>query len=187
MRNVRLQKMVEAAFMASLAMIFDLLPSIDIGPWISISFAMVPVFLIAFRWGVGTGILTGFIWSMLQLATGDAYIVHPVQFILEYPVAFSLIGLAGMFARQVKEHINKGEKKKGILFIVVGTFVGSFIRYFCHYIAGIIWFGQNAPEGQPVWIYSLVINGTAGLNSFILCAIVLTLLLSNVPRFLKTK
>ena len=186
MRNIRLQKMLEAAFMSALAMILDLLPSIQLGPWISISFAMVPVFLIAYRWGTGTGLLTGFLWAMLQLVTGDAYIVHPIQFIIEYPIAFSVIGFAGIFARQVKEHLLNGEKGKGLFYVIAGTFVGSFLRYFCHYLAGIIWFASYAPEGQPVWLYSLIINGTSGLNSFILCAIVLSLILAIGPRLLKT-
>lgn len=186
MRNIRLQKMVEAAFMATIALLLDLLPSIQLGPWISISFAMVPIFLIAYRWGLGTGILSGFIWAMLQLAIGDADIVHPIQFILEYPIAFSAIGLAGVFAGHVKQLYLAGNRKKGSIYLVFGVLVGSLARYFCHYLAGIIWFGSYAPEGQPAWLYSLIINGTTWVGAFIFCAVVLILLLGVGPRLLKT-
>lgn len=186
MRNVRLQKMLEAALMAALAMILDLLPSIRLGPGISISFAMVPVFLIAYRRGVGTGLVTGFLWSLLQVVTGDAYFVHPVQFILDYPLAFTAIGLAGIFSRQVKENLLAGEKKKGLAFAVAGTFAGSAARYFFHFFSGMIWFADAAPEGWPAWFYSLVANGITCIGASVLCVLILSFLLSIGSQLLKT-
>ena len=58
MKNFKLVAMIEAAFFAAFAFILDLLPSIQLAPWISISFAMVPIFIVAFRWGVKGGLLS---------------------------------------------------------------------------------------------------------------------------------
>ncbi|MDE1455892.1 energy-coupled thiamine transporter ThiT, partial [Bacillus paralicheniformis] len=44
-----------------------------------------------------------------------------------------------------------------------------------------------APEGTPVWIYSLVYNGTYMLPSFIVCTIVLCLLLLTAPKLLENR
>lgn len=184
MRTTKLQPLIETAILAALAFIIDLLPSIKLGPWISISFAMVPVFILSFRWGLKYGLMSGFLWGLLQVIFGDAYILHWFQFIVEYFVAFAFVGFAGIFMRQIQENFAKGNKGKGFMYVTLATFVGSFARYLIHYIAGIVFWGSYAPEGQPVWMYSLVLNGPAGLGSFLFCLIVLILLISVSPRIL---
>lgn len=184
MRTTKLQPLIETAILAALAFIIDLLPSIKLGPWISISFAMVPVFILSFRWGLKYGLMSGFLWGLLQVIFGDAYILHWFQFIVEYFVAFAFVGFAGIFMRQIQENFAKGNKGKVFMYVTLATFVGSFARYLIHYIAGIVFWGSYAPEGQPVWMYSLVVNGPAGLGSFLFCLIVLILLISVSPRIL---
>lgn len=51
-KTFNLQTLLEIAIFGALAMLLDLIPSIKPHPSISISFAMVPIFIIAFRWGV---------------------------------------------------------------------------------------------------------------------------------------
>lgn len=184
MRTNQLQPLIETSILAALAFIIDLLPSIQLGPWISISFAMVPVFLLSFRWGFKYGVLSGFLWGVLQVIFGDAYILHWFQFIIEYFVAFAFIGFAGLFMGMIQNCFDEGKKNIGLFYITLATFVGSFARYLVHYIAGIVFWGSYAPEGQPVWLYSLVVNGPAGLGSFLFCIIVLILLISISPRIL---
>jgi thiamine transporter len=99
MSSGRLQSWIEAAILVALALILDLLPSIRLGPWISISFAMVPVFLVAFRWGAKAGLLSGFLWGLLQVITGDFYYLQMIQIIVEYFIDFVCVGLAGLFVR----------------------------------------------------------------------------------------
>jgi thiamine transporter len=71
MRTNQLQPLIETSILAALAFIIDLLPSIQLGPWISISFAMVPVFILSFRWGFKYGVLSGFLWGVLQVIFGE--------------------------------------------------------------------------------------------------------------------
>lgn len=37
----------------------------------------------------------GFVYGLLQ-SMQDPYIIHPAQFLLDYPIAFAMAGLAGI-------------------------------------------------------------------------------------------
>ncbi|CAH2713598.1 hypothetical protein BACCIP111895_00734 [Neobacillus rhizosphaerae] len=52
----------------------------------------------------------------------------------------------------------------------------------CHVVSGIAFFGEYAPKGQPVIIYSLIYNGTYMLPSFVISAIVIILVISVMPK-----
>ncbi|RFB10613.1 energy-coupled thiamine transporter ThiT [Bacillus sp. HNG] len=186
MRSTRLQAMIEAAIFAALALVLDLLPSIDITPAISISFAMVPVFIIALRWGIKIGMLSGLLWGLLQLVF-DPWIVHPVQAIMEYIIAFSFIGLGGIFKSIVQESLKNDQKSKALIAITFAIFIGSLARYFWHFLAGFIFIEYFAPEIEnPIW-YSFTFNGITMLATFILCTIVLSILIIASPRFIVLK
>lgn len=185
MKKMRLVAMIEASFFAAFALILDLLPSIKLGPWISISVAMVPMFILAFRWGFKITFVAGFIWGLLQVAVGDAYFLTPIQFLIEYFIAFAFIGFAGLFFEKIQSHLQKGDTKLELVWAVVAIFVGSAARYFWHFLAGIIFWGKSAPEGMSPAIYSLIINGGSMLGSAILCSIVTVALLATAPRLIQ--
>ncbi|PEV98428.1 energy-coupled thiamine transporter ThiT [Bacillus cereus] len=188
MRNTNLQAMIESAILAAFAMVIDILPlSIKISATGgSISFAMIPIFIIAYRWGFKMAFLGGLIWGLLQIVVGDAIIVTPIQVIIEYFVAFAFIGFAGLFYKQIQQTLINGEKKKTISYMILATFIGSLARYFCHFIAGIIFWGQYAPKGQSAVLYSLIFNGSTMIGSFILCTVLLIFLFTTSPRLFKS-
>ncbi|HDR7794006.1 TPA: energy-coupled thiamine transporter ThiT [Bacillus luti] len=209
MRNTNLQAMIESAILAAFALIIDILPlSIKLPTGGSISFAMIPIFIIAYRWGFKTAFLGGLIWGLLQIVVGDAYILTPVQAFIEYFVAFAFIGFAGLFYRPIQNALlasnenseeqssfgsrkdkpssKQNQGKKVIFYIILATFIGSFARYFCHFIAGVIFFGQYAPKGQSAVLYSLIVNGSTMLGSFILCTVLLIFLFLTSPRLFKS-
>lgn len=187
MKNLRLLALIEASFFGAFALILDLLPSIQLGPWISISFAMVPIFIIAFRWGFLVSVLSGFIWGLLQVVTGDFYFLTFIQFFIEYFVAFAFVGFAGLLYKQIQLAFKENQKGKGLLLAGVAVFIGSIARYFWHFFAGVIFWGEYAPEGMSPIIYSLTVNGTAMLGSAIFCIIVVILLLTAAPRLIQRK
>ncbi|UKI35699.1 MAG: energy-coupled thiamine transporter ThiT [Clostridiales bacterium] len=39
----------------------------------------------------------------------------------------------------------------------VSAAIVTFLRFLCHFASGIILWGSYAPEGQPVWIYSIFV------------------------------
>lgn len=185
MKKMRLQTLIEVAIFASLAMLLDFLPSLKFGPSISISFAMVPIFIIAFRWGVYAGILSGFLWGILQIILGDAWILTPAQAFIEYFIAFSCIGFAGLFLRPIQTTLRHKQRGRALIWIIIATFIGGIARYFWHFIAGVIFFRNYAAEaGQGPIIYSLTMNSITFFFSSLACAIVLVLLLSRSPRLI---
>jgi thiamine transporter len=56
--------------------------------------------------------------------------------------------------------------------IIAGTIAAVSARLLCHVLSGVIFFASYAPEGQNVWIYSLVYNATVMVPSIILTSIV---------------
>lgn len=115
MRNTNLQAMIESAILAAFALIIDILPlSIKLPTGGSVSFAMIPIFIIAYRWGFKTAFLGGLIWGLLQIVVGDAYILTPVQAFIEYFVAFAFIGFAGLFYRPIQKALANNQHTSNV-------------------------------------------------------------------------
>ncbi|MEH7417731.1 energy-coupled thiamine transporter ThiT [Neobacillus drentensis] len=148
----------------------------------SISIAMVPIFLVAYRWGIKGGLLTGFLLGFLQFVLGFSQVYTIVQGIIDYFIAFSVVGFSGVFASVTKKAIDDQNKGKWMSYVISGAFLGSALRYICHVISGIVFFGEYAPKGQPVAIYSLLYNGTYMLPNFIISAIFTIVLISALPK-----
>ena len=62
-------------------------------------FSMFIVSMIGYFFGPVQGILCGIAYGMLQLAIGP-YVVHPAQLLLDYPIAFGMLGLSGFFHKR---------------------------------------------------------------------------------------
>lgn len=128
--------------------------------------SMVPIILFSFRNGPFAGISAGVAYGFLQLIV-EPYIVHPIQVILDYPLAFGLLGLAGFFKNN----------------IFLGSFMGILGRYISHFLSGVVFFASYAPKGMNVFLYSALYNGSYLLPEFVITFIVLRFVLYN--RFLK--
>ena len=105
--------------------------------------SMLPLFIFSFMFGPIPGIVVGALYGFLQLLQ-DAFVVHWAQLLLDYPLAFASIGLAGFFRKRV----------------VIGILIGSFVRMAFHVLSGFIFFKEYAPEGQYPLIYSFFYNGS---------------------------
>ncbi|GAA0501224.1 energy-coupled thiamine transporter ThiT [Salinibacillus aidingensis] len=175
---------VEIAIFTALALLFDELSKFLTGRFWpqggSVSIGMLPVLIMAFRWGIKGGLLSGFLFGGLQLLLG-ASIYHPVQGFIDYFLAFTFVGFAGVFAKQVKQGITSGNSVKWISFVIMGTIIGGFLRFLCHFVAGIVFFASFAGD-QPVVIYSLLYNGAYMSISVLFCIILLILLIPALPK-----
>ena len=132
--------------------------------------ATLPIMLFAFAYGPKKGLLIGFIYGLLQ-AVQDPFIIHPAQFLLDYPIAFTMIGFAGVLAKtkmpvQVK--------------FALGAVIASVLRFIAHVISGVFAFGAYAADAgaDNFLLYSLAYNSFVFVD--IAIAIVLgVLLISN--------
>lgn len=120
--------------------------------------SLVPIMIIAFRYGGKTGLIVGLIHGLIQLIIGP-YVVHPIQLLLDYPVAFAMIGLCGFFGK------NK----------ILGIVVGLMGRFLMHFISGIIYFSSYAPEGWNPAYYSFIYNISYILPEIIISIVVFKL------------
>ena len=126
MSKTTVRPMIEVALLATIAYILDLVTQpMSLGPWISLSFKMVPIFLLSFRWGVKAGAMGGFIWGLLQVVTGEAAggWLTPIQGFLEYFVAFSLIGLSGTVKPALDKAIRDKKRVQTLTYITESSWV----------------------------------------------------------------
>ncbi|RYG73982.1 energy-coupled thiamine transporter ThiT [Lentibacillus lipolyticus] len=187
MRSNRTLFLIEVAIFAAMALLLDIIPFLKFAIWPqggSVSFAMIPIFIVAFRWGLKGGLASGFLFGALQVAMSGPIIFTVLQGFLDYIVAFTVIGAAGMFAGPVQKAVYNKRAAKTFYYITLGTFVGSALRFLAHFTAGIVFFGHYAPEGQPVWLYSLLYSGSYMLPAFILSAVAVFFLFHKQPRTL---
>lgn len=186
--NQRLLFLIEVAMLGALAFLLDLLSGVigKLPQGGSISLGMIPVFIMAYRWGIKGGLLTGLLLGLLQ-AIFNPYIVHPVQGFLDYYLAFTLVGISGVFFRPIKKVLTSNNRKLAILYITLGTIIGSLLRAIAHIIAGVVFFASFAPEGTPVLIYSIGYNASYMIPTMIVSAIIVSLLLLTSPRLVIRK
>lgn len=184
MNKKRLLMMVEIAIFAAIGLVLD---QFSFKLWAqggSISFVMVPIMLMAIRWGLTAGLTTGLIVGVIQTMFG-AFIVHWLQAILDYGLAFTVVGLAAMVRKPLLNATEAFNKGKMMLYIVIGAFIGGVLRFFCHLLAGVVFFKEYAGDDN-VWIYSIIYNGSFMLPATIITAIVAVLLFTSAPRLLQT-
>ena len=183
--------LVEVAVFAALAVLLDYVSGIiSLRIWPqggSVSIAMVPIFIMAFRWGLKGGLTTGLLLGALQLVVTQPWIATPVQAFIDYFVAFTVVGFAGVFAKKVQQRFEGGEKTVANAYMVTGILLGSMLRFLCHFATGIIFFGMYAPEDQPIALYSFLYNGSYMLPSAIISGVVVVALYGAASRVLLRK
>ncbi|MDO5734201.1 MAG: energy-coupled thiamine transporter ThiT [Eubacteriales bacterium] len=176
MSKERIRVLVEIALMAALAMLLDvIIPSFGHG--LKITIKMLPIVILALRRGLIPGLVGGFLWGLLQVVTGEAWILNALQVFLEYFLAFTLIGLAGLFMPLIQKELRQQNPSRGKLALEAGSalVLGSLARYIMHFFAGIAFWSDNLPEGVNAAINSLVINGSAFLSETLTSLVVLLL------------
>ncbi len=176
--HLRIRALCEGAIMVALAQILSyikLLPNLPNGG--SITFAMFPILLYALRFGLGRGLMAGFSFGLLQLIFDGAYAWGWQSMLLDYLVAFTPLGLAGLF---------RG-KPWGIF---PGTVIGCAARFAIHYISGVTIYRIYEPTEIPgigtfddAALYSLVYNGTYMLPCMLLALAVAGVLYVPMKRF----
>ena len=125
-------------------------------------FSMLFICLIGYFYGPGTGILTAVAYGVLQFILGP-YIYTPIQVVVDYPLAFGALGLAGFFWK------SKNGLLKGYIIGVVGRWVFSVI-------SGWVFFGEYAWDGWAALPYSLCYNG-----AYIFAEAIITIILISIP------
>lgn len=182
----RTRTLVEIALTVALCAVLNYVKIWQMPQGGSISLDMLPIIVLALRRGSRVGVLAGVIFGCVDAAL-DPQVVHPIQFLLDYPVAFGLVGLAGLFAPAWASAVSAGDTRRGILTAVIpGTAVGAAGRFAAHVVSGVVFFAMYAPEGQPVWLYSMLYNSFVFVSA-IVCGAAASAVMPALARIVPVK
>ena len=127
--------------------------------------SMLPLLWYSNKFGVKNGLIAGAAYGLLQLIQKPE-IYHWVQVLLDYPLAFMMLGLAG----SVKN-------------LQLGSIIGVAGRWVCHILSGAIFFAEWVPEGwSNAWVYSAAYNGAYLLVDLIICLVLSFVLAKALDR-----
>lgn len=194
---MKTKELVTTAMLLALATVLSIFKPFELpyGGGITIA-SMMPIILIAFFYGTKKGILAGFLFSIIQMlfshgTISAAFLPGEDQMVfykailmclLDYTLAFTVLGLGGIF---------KGKVKSDVTAIFLGALLATFLRYVCHFFSGVILWGSYAEwffsqEGFAFGasvlakysgmllsvIYSLVYNGLYMVPEIIITSVV---------------
>ena len=161
--HIRVRALCEGAIMVAIAQILGYLKFF--GEMVnggSITLAAFPLVLFALRWGVGKGLLASFSFGILQMIFDGAYAWGWQSMLLDYIVAYTPLGLAGLF---------KGNPWG----IFPGAVLGNAVRFLVHFISGVTIYRINAPTEilhfgvfDDAVVYSLVYNAAYMIPTLLL-------------------
>ena len=147
-------------------------------PWGgSITLAMVPIILYAVRWGLGNGLIAGFVYGVMQFMFDGGISIGWESIIGDYLLAYTALGFAGL-----------AHGKKGGIF--TGTVIGGLCRFLVHYVVGATIWGEYMPESffgmtmHSPWFYSLLYNLAYMLPNILICLLVFALLWVPMRKYL---
>ena len=168
---------VSALFLALGVVLSELIPSISLPFGGSVTlFSMVPVCLIGIAFGTKWGIFSGLVYGVIQLMFGLSNVTYAwgisavagiAVLLLDYIVAYGVLGFSGVFTKVVK---NK------ILAAVLGVVLVLILRFVCHFITGVTVWREIADTLGAIW-YSITYNATYMLPEIIITPIGVALLI----------
>ena len=166
----------EGAIMIALALVLGLLKPYELPQGGSISLEMLPLFFFIARWGVGGSLVCCFAFGVLQVFVQGAVSWGWVSIILDYIVAFGVMGLGG---------IAKGK-------IYLSSVLAALARFIVHFISGITVYRILMPTElfnttfTNPYLYSLVYNiSYVGIDLTLCLAIIAALSATPLKKYLK--
>ena len=193
MKNTKLITMIEGAIIAGVCVALSYIPLNSANAAFDLSLGLIPLGVYALRRGLPAGMAVGFVWGLLLIVLGKAYILTIPQVLLEYPLAFAFGGFGGIFAGRLRRGLaagfetnnasNVGEEKKPgpnvLLTIVFAGIVAAVTRWFFHFWAGVVFWGSYAPEGMSPYLYSFLFNGASAAANAVMLAVILSILVKT--------
>ncbi len=209
------RRLTESALMIAIAAVIELISKmmgleLPFGGTITIA-SMFPIVLIAYRHGVKWGLMTGFVYSLVQIVMGvkvvsAMFLPGDSQMavwqaicvcLLDYVLAYTVLGFGGLFRNVVKNPVGG---------LVLGTIVALCLRYLVHIVSGAIFYGAWAEwfftqEGfysigakilerfsgaSLAVVYSVFYNGLYMIPEIVITTVVAAVL-GNVPQITGVK
>lgn len=152
-------RLTESAIMLAFAAVLSVIKIVDMPYGGSVTaFSMLPLLIIAYRYGTKWGVVTAFTYSLIQLLLGlenfawvQGFASYVTLALFDYLIAFLVLGLGGIFRRKSWSQS---------VSLSVAAVVTGILRYLCHVVSGFtVWRDMSVPFGQSL-AYSLSYNAT---------------------------
>ncbi len=149
---------VESALMVALATGLSVIKLLDLPYGGSVTVAsMLPLIIIAYRYGVKWGLLTGLVYGIIQQLLGLDNLSYVTTWqsvlaviLLDYIIAYAVTGIGGIFKPSMPQHRA----------ITGGAVIVCILRYACHVLSGAtVWAGLSIPTTAAL-AYSFGYNAT---------------------------
>ncbi|MGA8942047.1 MAG: energy-coupled thiamine transporter ThiT [Thermoactinomyces sp.] len=181
MNSKRLVTMAEVALMTAMAVVLNKLTPFQMWPnGGSVTLSMIPIAAVALRRGIKAGIVCGGMTGLILLLMGG-FVVHPVQAVLDYPAAFAALGFAGLVS--LKDRAGN----RSLLWMSISVVLGGSLRFFAHFLSGVIFFKAYTPVGQSLYLYSFLYNMSYILPEVILTIVVMGFIYWSAPQLLQRR
>ena len=174
-KNSNIKRLCVSAIMIALATVLSLIKvyQLPLGGSITL-LSMLPIVFLSVSYGIGWGFFSAFVYSLIQLFLDLAAIagwgLTPAIFVgcivFDYILAFTSLGIAGIF------------RKKGAIGALLGTCLALFLRFFSHFLSGVILFRSFEMFNSP-FLWSLFYNGSFMLPEMIFTAVGVFFLFKN--------
>lgn len=168
----KVQIYMETMIMAALAFVISFIPLQTVN--FEITLGIVPILFIGLKRGVKPSMVAGFIWGILNILSGKAFILNPLQCAVEEIIAFTSSGLCGLWRQRLKDGVLPVNRT-----IIEATAAGVGIRYFFHFIAGGLFWKAFIPKQFNPWLFSLFANGTSAVATTMVASYLLIMLYQN--------
>ena len=221
--QLKTKRITESAMLIAMAIVLELvskafIPEMPFGGQVTFV-SMLPIVLISYRHGVKWGLISGVAYALVEMLLGAKTVAAAFQpgyfgdgtmifnalimCLLDYLLAFTLLGLGGCFRGKLKgASVEPARGRSGAsLELCLGSLVALGARYVSHILSGYILFSGWAEwfftqEGFPAWgaqlgaslspaglgwVYSVVYNGMYMVPEMILTAVA-ALLIGRVPQ-----
>lgn len=170
---MKTKKLTLAGMLIALATVLSFIKLFDMPYGGSVTAAsMVPVIIFSMMSDLKWGLVQASLYGVIQLMIGwyappaQTFISFLLVILLDYVIAFGSLGFAGSIYRKMGKNIGG---------IIISCLAVLFLRFLCHFASGILIWSSLAPEGQPVWLYSLMYNGGYMLGEAAVSVVVLLL------------
>lgn len=170
-KKITLRQMAESGILLALGFVLSILKVRLIAGGGSVTIAsMLPIVILAYKYGPAWGTLCGVAHSLIQVIEGGG-IAPPVQDVTSYLLVFLLDFVLAWGAVGLIAGLLRGIPGKPRTAIAAGAFFGIAGRFLCSFISGVIIWGVYAPEGQSAALYSLLANGAVMIPEMLITTV----------------
>lgn len=177
--------LVEGAMLIALATILSYIKFYEMPFGGSITLEMLPLVIMGLRNGTKWGCFTGFVHGLLQMIIGFSNVMQCATLLaqigcilLDYLLAFSVLGLAPLFAGLFKKNKRVG--------FIVGSVIVGFLRFVCSFLSGWLLWGSYAPKGMSAVHYSFVYNASYMIPDTLILAVIVGILAYSTPKLFRS-